>query len=77
MSEINRFEVIDHRRCVWCHGTKVSEKALSDGTIVSTICEKCDGSGIRGGRILTARAKVKVSYQDDGKTLKVFLDDLN
>lgn len=79
---VDRFEVIDHRQCVWCRGRKAANYAQKDGSYKELPCDKCDGSGIMGGRVFTAHSnperstiKVELSYQDDGKTLKVFVSD--
>lgn len=79
---VTRFEVIDHRECVWCRGRKTANYLQSNGSYKEQPCDKCDGSGTMGGRIFTAHSnpersniKVELSYQDDGRTLKVFLSD--
>lgn len=81
-SKVDRFEVIDHRTCFWCRGRKTANLLQSDGKYKEMPCEKCDGSGIMGGRVYgafsnpeTSIIKVDLSYQDDGKTLKVFVGD--
>lgn len=81
--KVDRFEVIDHRQCVFCRGRKTANYLQKDGSYKEQPCDKCDGSGISGGRVFTASSnaersniKVDLSYQDDGKTLKVFVDDL-
>ena len=80
--EVTRFEVIDHRQCVWCRGRCTANYLQSDGSYKEQPCDKCDGSGIMGGRVYTVSSspersmiKVGLSYQDDGKTLKVFISD--
>lgn len=79
---VDRFEVIDHRQCVWCRGRKSANYRQKDGSYKEQPCDKCDGSGIMGGRVYAASSnaersiiKVGLSYQDEGKTLKVFVDD--
>lgn len=81
-SKVNRFEVIDHRQCVHCRGRMTANYLQSDGSYKELPCDKCDGSGTRGGRVYgafsnaeTSIIKVELSYQDDGKTLKVFVND--
>lgn len=74
--EVTRFEVIDHRQCVWCRGRLTANYLQKDGSYKELPCDKCDGSGIMGGRVYTVHnAKIELSYQDDGKTLKVFVND--
>lgn len=79
---VTRFEVIDHRQCVWCRGRLTANYAQPDGSYKELPCDKCDGSGIRGGRVYTANSnpetsniEIQLCYQDDGKTLKVFVKD--
>ena len=80
--DVTRFEVIDHRQCVWCRGRCSANYLQPDGSYKEQPCDKCDGSGIMGGRVYTVSSnpergmiKVELSYQDDGKTLKVFISD--
>lgn len=79
--DVDRFEVIDHRECVWCRGRKL-ENRLVKGEYKEMPCSKCDGSGIMGGRVYTVSSNpersiiaIDLSYQDNGKTLKVFVKD--
>lgn len=81
LPDVTRFEVIDHRQCVWCRGRKV-ENRLVKNEYREMPCSKCDGSGIMGGRVYAVSSnpersiiKVELSYQDDGKTLKVFISN--
>ena len=75
-TKVDRFEVIDHRECVWCRGRKSANYLQKNGEYKELPCDKCDGSGIMGGRVYTAyKASIEFSYQDDGKTLKVFVSD--
>lgn len=78
---VDRFEVIDHRECVWCRGRKLENRNVK-GEYKEMPCSKCDGSGIMGGRVYTVSSNpersiiaIDLSYQDDGKTLKVFVKD--
>lgn len=82
IDKVDRFEVIDHRQCVYCRGRMVANYRQKDGSYKEQPCDKCDGSGIRGGRVYgafsnaeTSQIKVELSYQDDGRTLKVFVSD--
>ena len=82
MNDVTRFEVIDHRQCVWCRGRKTANYAQKDGSYKEQPCDKCDGSGLMGGRVFVAHSnpersniQVELSYQDDGRTLKVFVTD--
>jgi len=79
---VTRFEVIDHRECVWCRGRKTEHRRTVRGDYKDMPCSKCDGSGIMGGRVYSVSSnpersmiEIELSYQDDGKTLKVFVTD--
>lgn len=82
IENVTRFEVIDHRECVWCRGRKTANYLQKNGEYKEMPCDKCDGSGTMGGRIYVASSnaersiiKVELSYQDEGRTLKVFVSD--
>lgn len=77
---VNRIEVIDHRQCVWCRGRMVANYLQKNGEYKEQPCDKCAGSGIMGGRVYAASSnpersmiEVELSFQDDGRTLKVFV----
>lgn len=79
---VDRLEVIDHRECIWCRGRAAANYLQKDGSYKEQLCDKCDGIGTRGGRVYgafsnpeTSIIKVELSYQDHGKTLKVFVSD--
>lgn len=83
-ASVDRFEVIDHRECIWCRGRKTANYLQKDGSYKEQPCDKCDGSGMLngGGRVFSAHSNpelftvgIELSYQDDGKTLKVFVND--
>lgn len=78
MAEITRFEIIDHRECVWCRGRLTANYLQKDGSYKELPCDKCDGSGISGGRKVIfwdKNAELTSSVQDNGRTLKLFIDD--
>lgn len=79
---INRLEVIDHRECVFCRGRRTANCLQKDGIYKEQLCDRCDGTGIMGGRVYiansnpeTSNIEVELCYQDDGKTLKIFVKD--
>lgn len=81
-NDVDRFEVVDHRQCVYCRGRCTANYLQKDGSYKEQLCDKCDGSGMRGGRVFvassnaeTSNVKIQLSYQDDDKTLKVFVSD--
>ena len=67
-SKITRIEAIDYTPCHFCKNGDIHEKIL---------CKICGGGGYRGRTVVmndngkTATA----SIQDDGKTLKLFIDE--
>lgn len=82
INKVTRFEVIDHRQCVWCRGRLKENRLQKNGEYKLVPCSKCDGSGIMGGRVYTVSSnpersiiQVELSYQDEGQTLKVFIKD--
>jgi hypothetical protein len=81
-NDVDRFEVIDHRQCVYCRGRKTANYAQKDGSYKELPCDKCNGSGTKGGRVYGAFSNpetsiigIQLSYQDNDKTLKVFIKD--
>lgn len=81
-TNVSRFEVIDHRQCVWCRGRMTANYAQKDGSYKEMPCNKCQGSGMMGGRVYSVSSNpersminVYLSYQDNGRTLKVFISD--
>ena len=81
-NKVTRFEVIDHRECIWCRGDKAANYLQKDGSYKAEQCRRCVGSGIMGGRVYQVHSnpersiiKLDLSYQDEGRTLKVFVND--
>lgn len=68
MTDITRFEIIDHRPCRQCAGT---------GRYQNDECANCEGLGASGRWVYTTPndgAVVTYSIQDNGRTLKVFVE---
>lgn len=66
--KVTRLEIIDHSPCKKCHGQGGTEEVL---------CPDCGGLGIRGRQVVfwDKDKKIELSLQDDGRTLKVFIDE--
>ena len=73
-SSVNRVEIIDGRACKRCAG-----KGYIDGNE----CTACYGMGNTGRTVILGGpaykkpedTSVALSFQDDGRTLKIFLED--
>lgn len=67
LSKVTRLEIIDHTPCNECGG---------DGHINGAYCTTCDGSGMPGRDLVfwDAYKQLELSLQDDGKTLKIFIE---
>ena len=71
--KLNRLEIIDHVPCEKCYGT---------GRFDDHFCEDCNGLGSGGRQVIVggpayhqaADVKISLSFQDDGRTLKIFLE---
>ncbi|WEX02782.1 hypothetical protein [Rhodococcus sp. RCBS9] len=82
LENVTRFEVIDHRQCFGCRGRKTANVLQKNGSYKEKPCDKCGGSGMMGGRVYgafrnaeTSTIQIEQSFQDDGKTLKIFVKD--
>lgn len=75
MAEITRLEIIDHRACTSCEGT--GWKTPTDYGQRPTECKSCSGLGGRGRSVVFNSPDVEVtsSVQDQGKTLKLFVEE--
>lgn len=74
MNKITRFEIIHHEPCDTCHGAKTIEVA---GTGIIQECPRCHGAGFEGRDVIVSPYDgntVTYSVQDDGRTLKVFIE---
>ena len=65
--DITRFEIIDYRSCPNCDGR---------GTNDDHICDECGGARILGRTPIfdNQNLVLKSSVQDEGRTLKIFID---
>lgn len=68
---VTRFEVIDHRDCITCDGDglMVVEKGVKP-------CTECYGLGSKGRTVVAYGVNVELLVQDDGRTLKVVLNNI-
>lgn len=73
---ITRFEIIDHRPCGQCNGSGwVNNEPPIHRS--QRQCPNCEGLGTYGRNTVVWRdsgAKVTYQEQDNGQTLKVFID---
>lgn len=74
LSGVTRLEVIDHTKCVNCHGSGIIH---IEGQNHPFECTSCHGGGIRGREVIffDPDKQIELSKQDDGKTLKIFISD--
>lgn len=75
MLDITRMEIIDHRPCNGCNGEGFIRNANDPSRGI--LCGKCDGAKMRGREVIFQSKDVEVrsSIQDNGKTLKLFVDE--
>lgn len=75
-SGINRLEIIDHSDCMYCEGTGKTPTDSAAGLTASFRCIHCDGVGFLGRRVVMwdDGKSVDISLQDDGRTLKLFIE---
>lgn len=66
--KVTRLEIIDHTICKTCTGQGGTEDVW---------CGACGGTGMRGRTVVfwDAAKEVKLSLQDDGRTLKIFIEE--
>jgi hypothetical protein len=81
MLDITRLEIIDHTPCATCKGKlyvlSETDSAAGQSTAFRKICPECKGCGCRGRIVVFNNENIEVrsSIQDNGKTLKLFLDE--
>lgn len=75
LPKVNRLEIIDHRPCNSCHGQRAANYLQKDGSYKEEPCHECGGLGSKGREVIfwNDRDKVELSFQDDDRTLKVFV----
>lgn len=74
MNKVTRLELIHHEPCDTCHGDKTIEVA---GTGIVQECPRCHGAGFEGREVIFNQYDglvAEISEQDDGRTLKVFIN---
>jgi hypothetical protein len=74
MLDITRMEIIDYRPCANCEGKGIIINAHDNSRGIP--CVKCQGARMRGREVIfqSKHVEVKSSIQDNGKTLKLFVD---
>ena len=82
-TDVNRLEIVDHSPCSTCGGSgfTISSSFPTDAkttTILKSIlCSSCEGRRFIGRQVVmwSDKKKIDLSFQDEGKTLKVFVDE--
>lgn len=74
LDEVTRLEIIDHTSCDSCEGTG---RITISGQPDSYECPACHGSGLKGRQVVffDANKQVEASLQDEGRTLKLFINE--
>lgn len=81
LTKINRLEIIDFRPCSRCNGigrvNTETDTAAGQSISFSKECIECGGLGSPGRKVIFWDENVQVdpSFQDDGRTLKLFVDN--
>jgi hypothetical protein len=81
LTDITRFEIIDHSRCRTCKGKghvlKVPTELTTSSALLKKLCPDCRGLTCKGREVIywDERKEMTSSVQDDGRTLKIFIDD--
>lgn len=72
LTKITRLEIINHTNCETCKG---AGRVKIEGTTTVLECPECHGSGMTGRQVVfhNPDKEVKLSLQDDGRTLKLFV----
>lgn len=80
LNKVTRLEVIDHTPCSRCGGTgrvkTWTDSAAGQSIAFDKECDGCAGTGTPGRELMfwDAYKEVSMSLQDDGKTLKLFIN---
>lgn len=77
-TKVNRLEIIDFRPCKECSGQGIIKR----GKLSGVVCKKCEGAVFLGRQVIVGgpvygekdNVNIKASVQDDGRTLKLFID---
>lgn len=81
VSKVTRLELVDHTACTNCKGVgrvlTETDSAAGQSTAFSVECPKCRGSGTPGRSVVfwDPNRALKLSLQDDGRTLKIFISE--
>lgn len=83
MAEVNRLEIIDHRKCRTCHGDCFMNVLQADRTYKKQECKECSGMGSKGRTVIVGGPAygysddidISSSVQDQGRTLKLFIQE--
>jgi hypothetical protein len=74
VEEVTRLEIIDHTPCDTCKGKRF---VIVEGEKGLTICPFCNGNGFPGRAVIFRddTKSIILSLQDDGRTLKIFINE--
>lgn len=73
LEDVTRLEIIDHTKCENCKGSGILH---IEGQEISFDCPNCHGIGTQGRNVIfhSPSKKIDVSLQDEGRTLKIFIN---
>lgn len=74
-SKVTRLEIIDNTPCKYCGGSGIVDSANYANQ--PTECMDCHGAGFAGRDVVfhNKNTQIELSLQDDGRTLKVFINE--
>lgn len=73
--KVTRLEIIDNMPCVYCGGSGKAASAAYANQLIE--CTDCRGVGFAGREVIfhNKNTQIELSLQDDGRTLKVFINE--
>jgi len=73
LGNVTRLEIIDHTKCDGCNGSGRIHIEGQPGTLE---CPACHGLGMGGREMVffNEGKRLDAQLQDDGRTLKIFID---
>lgn len=73
LDKVTRLELINHTACDSCKGAGIIHIEGQDARFE---CPACHGAGFTGREVVffDENKQIKASLQDDGRTLKIFID---
>ena len=73
LSKVTLLELVDRSACTYCGG----EAYINQPRERPKKCWSCGGTGTKGRQVIfwDANKSIKLSVQDDGRTLKIFVSN--